>query len=51
MLVDCNWTYAGDHLIMCKNAESLHCIPETNIILCYNSIKLFLNKIFIILLF
>ena len=48
MLVDYNWTYASDHFIMCKNTESLHCIPETNMIL-YNSIKIFLNKILLIL--
>ena len=41
MVTDGNQTYRGDHFILCKNIESLCCIPETNIILPvnYTSIK------------
>lgn len=41
MVRDSNWSYCGDHFIMCKNRESLCFIPEKYIILYvnYNSIK------------
>lgn len=29
---DVNWTYCGDHFATYTNMESLHSIPETNII-------------------
>ena len=34
-----NQTYRGDHFTMYTNTESLHCILETNIMLC----QLYLN--------
>ena len=34
-----NWTYYGNHFAIYTNIQWLHCIPETNIMLC----QLFLN--------
>lgn len=35
-----NWTYSGAHFALYTNTELLHCIPETNKMLC----KLHLSK-------
>ena len=34
MVTDVNWTYWGNHFAIHTNVESLHCIPETSIMLC-----------------
>ena len=38
--MDVNWTYRGDHCAIYTNIETLHCTPETNLMLC----QLYLNK-------
>ena len=35
-----NWTYCGDHFVIYTNIKSLHCTPETNIMLCQLYLKL-----------
>ena len=36
MVADVNQTYCGDYFAMYTNIESLHYIPEINIMLYYN---------------
>lgn len=33
MVTDGNWTYHGNHFVICENIELLNCTPETNKIL------------------
>lgn len=39
-LEDGNYTYPGEHLVMCIIVQSLCCIPEVNIILYVNYISI-----------
>lgn len=34
MVTGIDWIYYGDHFAVYTSIESLHCTPETNIILC-----------------
>ena len=34
--MDGDYTYLGEHCIMYRTVETLHCTPESNIILCVN---------------
>lgn len=34
MMTDVNWVYCGNHFATQTHIESLHCMHETNIMLC-----------------